>query len=61
MSENNKNLKFERFKYGEIPVPRDGHTAFMFKGKMFIFAAEKRTKNVCPAAWNRRIDKERVW
>ena len=41
LSENNKNLKFERFKYGEIPVPRDGHTAFMFKGKMFIFGGDR--------------------
>lgn len=41
LSENNKNLKFERFKYGEIPVPRDGHTAFMYKGKMFLFGGDR--------------------
>ena len=41
LAENNKNLRFERFKYGEVPVPRDGHTAFMFKGKMFVFGGDR--------------------
>ena len=37
----NKNLTFTRFKYGEVPLPRDGHTAFMYKGKMFIFGGDR--------------------
>ena len=41
LAESNKNLQFERFKYGEVPVPRDGHTAFMYKGKMFIFGGDR--------------------
>ena len=41
LAENNKNLKFERFKYGEIPLPRDGHTAFMYKDRMFIFGGDR--------------------
>ena len=39
--ENNKNLKFERFKYGDVPLPRDGHTSFMYEGKMFIFGGDR--------------------
>ena len=41
LAENNKNLKFERFKYGEVPLPRDGHTAFMYKDRMFIFGGDR--------------------
>ena len=41
LAESNKNLKFERFKYGEIPLPRDGHTAFMFQDRMFIFGGDR--------------------
>ena len=41
LAESNKNLQFERFKYGEVPVPRDGHTAFMYDGKMFIFGGDR--------------------
>ena len=41
LAENNKNLRFERFKYGEVPLPRDGHTAFMFKDRMFIFGGDR--------------------
>ena len=41
LAEVNKNLKFERFKYGEVPVPRDGHTAFMYEGKMFLFGGDR--------------------
>ncbi len=41
LAENNKNLKFERFKYGEIPLPRDGHTAFMYQDRMFIFGGDR--------------------
>ena len=41
LADNNKNLKFERFKYGEVPLPRDGHTAFMFKDRMFIFGGDR--------------------
>ena len=39
--ESNKDLKFERFKYGDVPLPRDGHTAFMYEGKMFIFGGDR--------------------
>ena len=39
--EANKNLKFERFKYGDVPLPRDGHSAFMYEGKMFIFGGDR--------------------
>ena len=39
--ESNKNLKFERFKYGDVPLPRDGHTSFMYEGKMFIFGGDR--------------------
>ena len=41
LAENNKNLRFERFKYGEVPLPRDGHTAFMYKDRMFIFGGDR--------------------
>jgi len=41
LAESNKNLKFERFKYGEVPLPRDGHTAFMYNGNMFIFGGDR--------------------
>ena len=41
LAENNKHLKFERFKYGEVPLPRDGHTAFMFQNRMFIFGGDR--------------------
>ena len=41
LAENNKNLRFERFKYGEVPLPRDGHTAFMYQNKMFIFGGDR--------------------
>ena len=41
LAENNKHLKFERFKYNEVPLPRDGHTAFMFQDKMFIFGGDR--------------------
>ena len=37
----NKNLKFERFKYGDVPLPRDGHSAFLYDGKMFIFGGDR--------------------
>jgi N-acetylneuraminic acid mutarotase len=39
--ESNKNLKFERFKYGDVPLPRDGHSSFMYDGKMFIFGGDR--------------------
>ena len=39
--ESNKNLKFERFKYGDVPLPRDGHTSFLYDGKMFIFGGDR--------------------
>ena len=41
LAESNKNLKFERFKYGEVPLPRDGHTAFMYQDRMFIFGGDR--------------------
>ena len=41
LAENNKNLTFERFKYGEVPLPRDGHTAFMYQDRMFIFGGDR--------------------
>ena len=39
LAEANKNLKFERFKYGDVPLPRDGHSTFMYEGKMFMDGA----------------------
>ena len=41
LAEANKNLKFERFKYGDVPLPRDGHSTFMYEGKMFIFGGDR--------------------
>lgn len=41
LAQANKYLKFERFKYGEVPVPRDGHTVFLHQGRMCLFGGDR--------------------
>lgn len=41
----NRNKKFERVRYGHVPLPRDGHSAFLFmdnnEEKMFVFGGDR--------------------
>ena len=35
--------KSETIKYGIIPAPRDGHSAFVYNDKMFVFGGDRNT------------------
>ena len=41
LADNNKELKFQKIKEGEVPVPRDGHTTFIYQNKMFVFGGDR--------------------
>ena len=41
LSQANHNIKLDKIRYGIVPVPRDGHSCFLFDNKMFVFGGDR--------------------
>ena len=37
----NQNVKFEKIKEGIVPLPRDGHSSFIYKDKFYVFGGDR--------------------
>ena len=41
LNQANQDIKLDKIRYGIVPVPRDGHSSFMFDNKMYVFGGDR--------------------
>ena len=41
MAQANRNVKFEKIKEGIVPLPRDGHSSFVYNDKFYVFGGDR--------------------
>ena len=41
LAQANRSVKFEKIKDGVVPLPRDGHSSFVYKDKFYVFGGDR--------------------
>ena len=41
LNQANQDIKLDKIRYGIVPVPRDGHSCFMYDDKMYVFGGDR--------------------